>query len=158
MSVYIINIGSNVGDRRLNLSRAMSAINREFGSFEMSHALVSDPWGFESQGKFLNVCILFNSDEQPEEVLERLQAIEKKISPEPHRTPTGEYKDRVIDIDIVAIDDKVIETEKLKVPHPHLAQRRFFLEPLEEVAPGWRHPLTGKTASEMLAELPSEDE
>lgn len=153
MSTVIVNVGSNKGDRRLNLSRAMRGIIDEFGQIEMSHAMVSDPWGFESTGKFLNVCILFNTELAPEEVLGRLQNIERGISASPHRNSDGSYADRVIDIDIVAIDDKIIDTERLKVPHPHLAERRFFLEPLAEVAPGWRSPVNGKTADEMLAEL-----
>lgn len=158
MSVYIVNIGSNVGDRRLNLSKAMAAIGREYGNFEMSHAVVSEPWGFESRGKFLNVCLMFHSEDSPEEVLSTLQSIEHHISDKPHRDESGAYLDRVIDIDIVAIDGLVIDSERLKVPHPHLAERRFFLEPLAEIAPGWTHPLTGKTASEMLSLLPEEKE
>lgn len=154
MAIYIINIGSNKGDRRLNLSRAISAVNREFGSFEMSHAVVSEPWGYESAEKFLNVCLMFSSEMTPEEVLDKLQAIEKGISPEPHRKADGSYTDRTLDIDIVAVDDAVIETDRLKVPHPHLASRRFFLEPLNEIAPGWRHPVTGLSSAEMLQNLP----
>lgn len=153
MSTVIINAGSNRGDRRLNLSRALREIGERFGAFEMSHALVSEPWGFESTHKFLNVCFVVNTDKTPEEVLDELQEIEKKISPAPHRGVDGSYLDRVLDLDIVAIDDLVIDTERLKVPHPHLAERRFFLEPLAEVASGWRHPVTGKTADEMLSEL-----
>lgn len=156
MAVYIVNLGSNLGNRRLNLSRGMAAIGREFGPIEMSHAIVSAPWGFESKGKFLNVCIMFHSDEAPEEVLTRLQEIEHRISPDPHRNPDGSYADRMLDIDIVAIDDLVIDTDRLKVPHPHLAERRFFIEPLAEIAPGWTHPVTGETADEMLAKLPPE--
>ena len=148
-----INIGSNKGDRRLNLSRAMRGVGHEFGLFEMSHAIESEPWGFESNVRFLNVGIMFQTDLQPLEVLDILQGIEKSISPDSHRDSKGNYIDRVIDIDIVAIDEQVIDDERLKVPHPCLAERRFFLEPMNEIAPDWRHPVTGKNAAEMLAEL-----
>ena len=148
-----INIGSNKGDRRLNLSRAMRGVGHEFGLFEMSHAIESEPWGFESNARFLNVAIMFQTDLQPLEVLDILQGIEKSISPDSHRDSKGNYIDRVIDIDIVAIDEQVIDDERLKVPHPCLAERRFFLEPMNEIAPDWRHPVTGKNAAEMLAEL-----
>lgn len=148
-----INIGSNKGDRRLNLSRAMRGVGHEFGLFEMSHAIESEPWGFESNARFLNVGIMFQTDLQPLEVLDILQGIEKSISPDSHRDSKGKYIDRVIDIDIVAIDEQVIDDERLKVPHPCLAERRFFLEPMNEIAPDWRHPVTGKNAAEMLAEL-----
>jgi len=166
----IINIGSNLGDRRLNLSRAMRAVGMEFGDFEMSHAVEAKPEGFDSTRgekkrvffpptrRFLNVSMLFQSDLEPQQVLERLQEIEKKISPAPHRNPDGSYRDRIIDIDIVAIDDMVIDTPTLKVPHPRLAERRFFLEPLKEIAPQWKHPASGLTARQMLAMLPPETE
>jgi 2-amino-4-hydroxy-6-hydroxymethyldihydropteridine diphosphokinase len=153
MAYVIINIGSNLGDRRLNLSRAMRAVSMEFGDFEMSHAVESPAWGFESPNSFLNVSLMFQTDLTADEVLMRLQRIEHSISPNRHRDESGNYIDRLIDIDIVAIDDLVIDTPTLKVPHPHLAERRFFLEPLKEIAPGWRHPLTGKSADDMLVEL-----
>lgn len=156
MAYYIINIGSNLGDRRLNLSRAMRAVGMEFGDFEMSHAVESNPVGFDSTHRFLNVAILFQSDLAPEKVLDRLQKIEQQLSPVPHRNTDGTYRDREIDIDIVAIDDQVIDTPRLTVPHPKLAERRFFLEPLKEIAPQWKHPVSGLTARQMLAMLPAE--
>lgn len=156
MAYYIINIGSNLGDRRLNLSRAMRAVGMEFGDFEMSHAVESKAAGFDSPHRFLNIAMLFQSDLEPQQVLEKLQAIEKSLSPEPHRNPDGSYRDRLIDIDIVAVDDQTIDTPALTVPHPRLGERRFFLEPLKEIAPQWKHPSTGLTARQMLALLPPE--
>lgn len=153
MAFYLINLGSNLGDRRLNLSRAMRAVGAEFGDFEMSHVVESEPWGFDSTNSFLNVGMAFNSDLPPEEVLGRLQRVERSISPAPHRDASGVYADRVIDIDIVAVDREIIDTPSLRVPHPSLAERRFFLEPLAELAPGWTHPESGLTASQMLARL-----
>lgn len=151
---YLINIGSNLGDRRLNLSRAMRAVGMEFGDFEMSHAVESAPAGFDSPHRFLNVGMLFQSDLQPEEVLTRLQVIEKQLGSGPHRNADGSYRDRLIDIDIVAADDLVMQTDRLTLPHPRLAERRFFLEPLKEIAPQWKHPVSGLTARQMLARLP----
>lgn len=153
MAFYLINLGSNLGDRRLNLSRAMRAVGAEFGDFEMSHVVESEPWGFGSTNSFLNVGMAFNSDLPPEEVLGRLQRVERSISPAPHRDASGGYADRVIDIDIVAVDREIIDTPSLRVPHPSLAERRFFLEPLAELAPGWTHPESGLTAAQMLARL-----
>lgn len=153
MAFYLINLGSNLGDRRLNLSRAMRAVGAEFGDFEMSHVVESESWGFDSTNSFLNVGMAFNSDLPPEEVLGRLQRVERSISPAPHRDASGGYADRVIDIDIVAVDREIIDTPSLRVPHPSLAERRFFLEPLAELAPGWTHPESGLTAAQMLARL-----
>lgn len=153
MATYILNIGSNLGDRRLNLSRAVSRILSRFGDFEISHTIESDPWGYESGHKFLNTCLMFSSDESPLEVLAALQQIEKSISTVSHRNADGSYTDRVIDIDIVAVDDMVLDTPELKLPHPALPKRSFFLEPMAEIAPGWVHPLNGMTAAQMLEAL-----
>ena len=100
-----INIGSNKGDRKLNLSRAMRGVNQAFGYFEMSHTVESEPWGYESNAKFLNVGMMFYTELTPIEVLDKLQEIERSISPDSHRDSNGNYIDRLIDIDIVAIDE-----------------------------------------------------
>lgn len=104
--------------------------------------------------RFLNVCIMFATDLAPAEVHEILRGIEADISPAAHRAPDGSYADRLIDIDIVAIDDMVIDTPELQVPHPRLPERDFFLKPLAEIAPRWRHPANGMSPDEMLALLP----
>ena len=140
MATVFVNIGSNLGNRRLNLSRAMRAIGEEFGEYEISHVVESEPWGFDSTHSFLNVGMMFFSDLEPLEILHRLQAIERSISTESHRKADGTYADRIIDIDIVAIDYLQINTPELTVPHPHLLEREFFLRPMAELAPGWRHP------------------
>lgn len=150
----IINIGSNLGNRRLNLSRAIALIEKEVGYFELSHTLETRPWGYVSDNMFLNVGMAFHTDLTPEQLLDRLQQVERKLNKTPHRDAEGEYRDREIDIDIMALDDLVIDTDRLKVPHPHLAERTFFLEPMQELAPAWRHPVTGRTPAEMRASLP----
>lgn len=153
MAYVFINIGSNLGDRRLAMSRAVRAVALEFGDFEISHVVESAPWGFDSTNSFLNVGMMFQSDLAPEEVLDRLQEIERSISPASHRDSSGGYVDRMIDIDIVAIDTMQIETPRLTIPHPRLAERSFFLEPMAELAPGWRHPASGMTSLEMLLNI-----
>lgn len=157
MATVFANLGANIGPRRLNLSKAATLIGREFGEFELSHAVESEPWGFDSANSFLNIGIAFSSDRRPDEILAVLQDIERKISPSSHRDADGRYADREIDIDIVAIDDLVIDTETLKVPHPHLNERRFFLEPLNELAPNWRHPISGLSPLDMLYNLAAKE-
>lgn len=161
MSLYFINIGSNTGNRRMNVAKAVSAVGDIFGDrsgnpltdCHTSHIIETEPWGFKSKNAFLNIGMCFESELLPEEVLIRLQEIEKLIDGAPHRYADGSYRDRAIDIDLVAVDDLTIDTDNLKVPHPHLAEREFFLRPLHELAPGWRHPATGLTPAEMLAAL-----
>ncbi|MDE6296384.1 MAG: 2-amino-4-hydroxy-6-hydroxymethyldihydropteridine diphosphokinase [Muribaculaceae bacterium] len=130
---YYINIGTNLGNRRLNLSKAVAAVEREFGYFEISKVVESEPWGYDSTNMFLNVAMMFESDEEPVDVLHKLQAIEKSLSPESHRNADGSYKDRLIDIDIMAIENVEVDLPELKVPHPHLFDRPFFINPLKEL-------------------------
>lgn len=161
MRTYYINIGSNKGPRRLNVARAVSAVGDVFGDrsgnlltdCHTSHIVETPAQGFESANDFLNIGMCFQSPLGPEAVLGKLQGIERLIDGESHRNPDGSYRDRVIDIDIVAVDDLRIETRNLTVPHPRLSERDFYLKPLAELAPAWRHPETGLTAAEMLAAL-----
>lgn len=131
--VYYINIGSNMGNRLMNLTRAVSAIEKRFGWFELSHHIESEPWGFNSKNKFLNVGMAFISELHPLEVLHILQEVEASINPSSHRNADGSYKDRVIDIDIMAVDGVEMSTPELTLPHPHLEERPFFLEPYNEL-------------------------
>lgn len=136
---YYLNIGSNLGNKMLNLSRAISEIEKEFGWFELSTTEESEPWGYESTHKYVNIGMLITSELEPLEVLHRLQAIEKRISPAPHRKKDGTYADRVIDIDIMAATDATagkgveISTEELTLPHPHLQERQFFINTYREL-------------------------
>lgn len=148
-----MSLGSNLGDRRRNLSRAVAAIEKEFGYFELSHTIESKPWGYDSRNPYLNLCMMVMTELEPAEVLRRLQAIERELCPDPHRNPDGSYADRVIDIDIIAIDDLVVDTPELKLPHPRMAERSFVLEPMAELVPFWRHPVSGLTPRELLSDL-----
>lgn len=148
---YYLNLGSNLGNRLLHLTRAMKAIGEEFGPYETSHKVESDPWGFDSTNRFVNIGLAIETDLNPEEVLSRLQAIEKNLSTVGHRRWDGRYNDREIDIDIMATDVGEYHSPTLDIPHPHLEKREFFLKPLAELAPGWRHPHSGKTAEELLS-------
>lgn len=155
---YFLNIGSNLGNVRLNISRALRAIEEKYGYFETSRIVESRPWGFISPNTFANIAVMVVTDRSCAEVLSDIKEIEGRLSPMPHRDDRGGYVDRVIDIDIMAADDTVIDTDELTVPHPHLAERHFFLEPFDELAPLWRHPVTGLTCAEMLARLPKTEE
>jgi 2-amino-4-hydroxy-6-hydroxymethyldihydropteridine diphosphokinase len=151
--IYYLNIGSNMGDRRDNLYRAVVAIAAITGECAVSSIVESEPWGFESDNRFMNLGVSFDSDIEPQEMLDRLHDIERSLGSASHRDDDGGYIDRLVDIDIVAIDDLVIDTPTLQVPHPHLPERDFFLIPMQQLAPDWRHPVTGLTATQMLENL-----
>lgn len=150
---YYLNIGSNMGDRRDNLYRAVVALTAGTSGSVTSHVVESEPWGFDSDNRFMNIGLWFNSDLDPHMMLDRIHDIERRLGSATHRDGDGNYIDRLVDIDIVAIDDKVIDTPTLQVPHPHLAERDFFLRPMMELAPNWVHPVKGLTAAQMLSRL-----
>ena len=150
---YYLNIGSNIGDRRDNLYCAVVALARGSQGVTVSRVVESEPWGFESQNSFMNLGICLHSDLSPRAMLERIHVIERQLGSASHRDAEGRYVDRLIDIDIMAIGDLVIDTPELQVPHLHLHERDFFLLPLMDLAPSWRHPVTGLTAAQMLAQL-----
>ena len=154
---YYLNIGSNMGDRRDNLYRAVVALVAGTDGCAVSSIVESEPWGFESEHGFLNLGVSLDSALSPWQMLERIHEIERSLGSATHRDSEGHYIDRLVDIDIVAIDDLAIDTPTLQVPHPHLAERDFFLKPMMELAPDWRHPITGLTASEMLENLSSKE-
>lgn len=152
---YYLNLGSNLGNRLLHLTRTMKAIGEEFGPYVTSHKVESDPWGFDSTNRFVNVGLTIESDLEPEMVMQKLKDIEKRLSKIGHRRWDGSYNDREIDIDIMATDCGCHDSEGLHIPHPHLSERKFFLIPLAELAPEWTDPKTGKTANQLLECLKS---
>ena len=150
---YYLNIGSNMGDRRDNLYRAVVALTAGTSGSVTSHVVESEPWGFDSDNRFMNIGLWLASDLEPHQMLDRIHDIEHRLGSAAHRDAQGGYIDRLVDIDIVAIDDMVIDSPTLQVPHPHLAERDFFLRPMMELAPNWQHPITGLTAAQMLSDL-----
>ncbi len=87
-----------------------------------------------------------------ESLLDATQAVERSISSMPHRNADGSYRDREIDIDIIAVDDVVYSSERLVLPHPRMRGRYFVLRPMVSLLPGWRHPATGLAVEDMLSE------
>ena len=140
MPIIYVNIGSNLGNKKALIQKAIEIIENIFGYCCISEFVESEPWGFESTNSFLNIGVAFKSDLHPESVLELLQNIEKSISATSHRDALGNYADREIDIDIMAIDDLTYRSDKLNIPHEHLLERDFFMIPLKQLSPGWKYP------------------
>ena len=155
---YYLNIGSNVGDSRANIMRAIAKLSAGFGGCAVSSIIESEPWGFESENKFLNVGITLWTDIEPQIMLDHIHDIEKAMGTSAHRNPDGSYRDREIDIDIMAIDDLVIDTPSLTVPHRFLHQRSFFLLPMSQLNPNWLHPILNLTPAQMFANLTTPEE
>lgn len=141
MPTAYINIGTNLGNRLHNIECAIVAIERKFNTTcRRSDIIESEPWGFSSNNKFMNIGIAFDTNLEPQQLLEHLQEIECSIGTNNHRKPDGTYDDRIIDIDIMAIGSIHISTPTLTIPHPCLLERTFFLTPMLQLVPDWQHP------------------
>lgn len=145
-SVFIA-LGSNLGDRLANLDQAISSIQPEVNNLTCSPVYETPPWGYLDQPKFLNQVIQAETDLQAMDLLTHLKGIETRLG----RQPGIQFGPRLIDLDILFFDDLVIDSPPLTIPHPRLEGRGFVLLPLAQLAPDLRHPVLGKTISELLA-------
>jgi 2-amino-4-hydroxy-6-hydroxymethyldihydropteridine diphosphokinase len=145
-----LGLGSNLGDRESNLREALERL--EAAGIRVTHRssiYETEPRDLRDQPWFLNAVVEVETDLFPLQLLARIQNIEREMGRR-RVTPKGP---RNIDIDILFYGRSVIATADFQVPHPRIGERRFVLEPLSEIAPEFRHPVTGKTAREMLAAL-----
>lgn len=150
---YYLNIGSNLGDRQAVIKQAIGRL-AALGSVEAVSSSIETPaWGFVSQHEFLNVGLALESHSEPLALLHAIHSIERGLGSSSHRTPEGGYADRLVDIDVVAIDGLTLSTSELTVPHPHLPEREFYLAPMAQIAPHWQHPTLHLTAAQMLFAL-----
>lgn len=154
MSTIYLNLGSNLGDRRANIERAILMLSSRYPRSRIRRApeIQSDAWGFDTVNRFINIGIAIDLPEgqqvEPLALLDQIQAIEQIIAPgETHRNSLGDYIDRSIDIDIIAIDDLVYSHPRLKIPHPHAAARTFVMRPMHFLRPGWTPESTMTTGA-----------
>jgi 2-amino-4-hydroxy-6-hydroxymethyldihydropteridine diphosphokinase len=146
-----LSLGSNLGDRAANLERAIEALS-EIGARVLRRASTyeTEPVDFLAQPWFLNCVVEAETLLEPRQLLEGLQAIEHKLGSR-KLVPLGP---RIIDLDVLFYEAEVIHEAGIEIPHPRLAERRFVLIPLAEIAPEFRHPVLRKTAAELLAATP----
>ena len=131
-TVYL-GLGSNLGNREENLRGALFEIASSVGVVEaVSSFIVTEPWGFESTHTFVNAVCRVQTRLSPLEVLDATQAIERNLG-RTQKSVDGIYSDRLIDIDILLYDDWKVDTPRLVIPHPLMAQRDFVKIPLAEL-------------------------
>src|SRR5712691_4235701 len=150
-TVYLA-LGSNLGDRRAHLAAALQRLRDVMEISTVSSIYETEPVGYTDQPRFLNIVCSGKTWLSPEELLRRAKEIEVAIG----RQPSFRNGPRPIDIDIIFYDDLRIAQDRLTIPHPRMAERAFVLVPLAEIAPDLIDPASGKSAQQLLAEVPQE--
>ncbi|MBI2856240.1 MAG: 2-amino-4-hydroxy-6-hydroxymethyldihydropteridine diphosphokinase [Chloroflexi bacterium] len=153
MTAAYLGLGSNLGDREESLRRALRLLAQKAGIPAVSSVYETEPWGFANQPLFLNLVCAVETRMAPHVLLELCQEVESRLG----RTPTFRYGPRTIDVDILLYGDCVMDTPRLQVPHPRMAQRAFVLVPLAEIAPDLVHPMLKRSVMELLADVEGKD-
>jgi 2-amino-4-hydroxy-6-hydroxymethyldihydropteridine diphosphokinase len=147
MKTVYLALGSNLGDRRGNLERAIARLaDDRLKILRTSPLYETAPRYVEDQPWFLNQVVEAETTLFPRQLLSRAKKVERELG----RTPTKCNGPRAIDVDVLLFGDSILKTADLEIPHPRIAERRFVLEPLAELAPELRHPVTRVTVREML--------
>ena len=153
MANAVVITGGNLGDVAGNLAAAREMMAAEVGRIVAESSVrESAPWGFEASERFLNQVLVVETSLEPEDMLTRMQAIEKRLGRERPANAKKRYTSRTMDIDLLFYDNQVIDTPILTLPHPRIAERMFVLDLLCEVMPEFRHPVVGKTMKELKIE------
>lgn len=150
----ILSLGSNQGNRLENIEHCLQLIHQEIGTILKISKLYETPsWGFDSDA-FYNCALVLHTFSSANKILDQVLEIEEKLGRS--RSETLGYQSRSIDIDLIAFDEKVINSEKLQIPHPLMQNRNFVLKPMLDLNLYWKHPIFQKTISELLEISPDQ--
>lgn len=149
MNTAFLLTGGNLGDRFFNLEQARILISQHCGEIiKQSSVYKTAAWGFKEQPDFYNQALQIQTSLSPENLMKKLLLVEEKMG----RTRTVKMGPRTIDIDILLMNDLIINSPNLTIPHPRLQERRFALTPLADIAPDFIHPVLQKSILELLNE------
>jgi len=149
MNIIYLSIGSNIGNRQELLARTRKRIMEKIGPISQESSVYeTESWGFDGN-PFLNQVISVESGLDPKEVLEEIINIEEKFG---RKRKGKKYENRIIDIDILFYNDEIVRDARLVVPHKEIENRKFILEPLNEIAPRMIHPVIEKEINTILKE------
>jgi 2-amino-4-hydroxy-6-hydroxymethyldihydropteridine diphosphokinase len=144
--VYL-SLGSNLGDRALQIKKALKRLEEEGVRITRRSSMYeTEPVEFHKQGWFLNCAVETETELTPRQLLRVVRTIEKELG----RKRVVRSGPRTLDIDILIYGDTLLRGEELEIPHPRMAQRRFVLVPMAEVAPALRHPGLHLTMAQLL--------
>ena len=146
----ILSIGSNQGNRLKNIENCIELVHKGVGTIiKVSRLFETPSWGFDSDS-FYNCALLIHSSNSAQKILNQVLKIEKQLG----RVRSGVvgYESRVIDIDMIAFDEEIINSDKLQVPHPLMQNRNFVLLPCQDLKLDWKHPIFKKTILELVEE------
>jgi deoxyguanosine kinase len=150
----ILSLGSNQGNRLKNIELCLELIHQEVGTIIKVSKLYETPsWGFESEA-FFNCALLLHTSKSPIQILKQILEVEKKLGR--IRNEKSGYQSRIIDVDLIAFDEEIINIEDLQIPHPLMQNRKFVLLPFQDLSVGWQHPVLKKSISELLQITPDD--
>lgn len=145
----ILSLGSNQGNRLENIERCIEEIQNKIGTVIRVSKLYETPsWGFESE-KFYNCAVFIHTHKTANQLLEEILILEQELGRNRNNDKKG-YQSRIIDIDLISYNDEIIDTERLKVPHPEMQNRLFVLVPMRDLNLHWRHPILQKYLHELV--------
>ncbi len=145
-----LGLGSNLGDRRDHLDRAVQGLEARTRVIAVSTYRETEPVGGPpGQGPYLNAVALVETELSPRDLLAFARELEEAAG----RVRTEHWGPRTLDVDLLLCDDRVIDDEDLRIPHPRMAERLFVLGPLREIAPDWIVPGLGRSVEELHEDL-----
>jgi len=153
MAVVYLSLGSNCGDRVGFIQQAVKLLQAggNLSVVRFSTLYETEPWGYKNQDWFINAVIEAKTDFAPVELLHHCQEVERSLGRIREGVPR--WGKRTIDIDILLYNNDIIDLPELKIPHKHMHERAFVLVPLLELVPLLKHPVSGKTISDLHEEL-----
>ena len=158
MARVFLSLGSNVGDRLVNIQQAVASLGMsdKIKVVKCSSFYETEPWGNKEQAWFLNAAIAIDTSFTCNELLSYCQIIEQKLGRV--RNTEKKWQERTIDIDILMYDNLILSSKDLIVPHPYMHERAFVLVPMLEVKADLVHPVFNKTVMELYDELESPED
>jgi 2-amino-4-hydroxy-6-hydroxymethyldihydropteridine diphosphokinase len=148
------SLGSNLGNRIGNLEKAILMLEKQAGTVAFISRMYESPsWGYQSDQPFINCCLALYTQAEPLDLMDIILEIEGQMG---RIRDEGGYRDRLIDVDLLLFEDRVIDHPRLILPHPKMSLRRFVLLPLAEIVPEMQHPVSGLTISELLERCPDQ--